>query len=131
MKEAAKRKALGNQAAAEADGDCVGSRASLELRQQMPHVALHRLLRQEEAMADLTVDETFGDQLKDFDLASGRLLLELPERSGERNDLGVALSSLGRHLVETLRVAYVSGQDLFALCSVHSAPRIGAVCPAL
>ena len=32
-------------------------------------------------MADLTVDETFGDQLKDFDLASGRLLLELAERS--------------------------------------------------
>jgi len=82
-------------------------------------------------MADLTVDETFGDQLKDFDLASGRLLLELPERSGERNDLGIALSPLGRHLVETLRVAYVSGQDLFALCSVHSSPPIGSACPAL
>jgi hypothetical protein len=24
-------------------------------------------------------------------------------------------------------VAYVSGQDLFALCSIHSAPRIGAL----
>jgi hypothetical protein len=122
---------LSNQAAAEADGDCMGSRASLELRQQMPDVALHRLLRQEEAMADLTVDESFGDQLKDFDLASGGLLLELPERSGERNYFGVALSSLRRHFVETLRVAYVSGQDLFALCSVHSSPPIGSLCPAL
>jgi hypothetical protein len=28
-------------------------------------------------------------------------------------------------------VAYVSGQDLFALCSIHSAPRIGAPCPSL
>jgi hypothetical protein len=24
-------------------------------------------------------------------------------------------------------VAYVSGQDLFALCSIHSSPRIGAL----
>jgi hypothetical protein len=77
-------------------------------------------------MADLAVDETLGDQLKHLDLAGGRLLLQLPEGSGERNDLGVALSSLGRHLVETPRVAYVSGQDFFALCSIHSAPRIGA-----
>jgi hypothetical protein len=78
-------------------------------------------------MADLAVHETLRDQLKNLDLTSGGLLLQLPERSCERNDLGVALSSLGRHLVETPRVAYVSGQDLFALCSIHSAPRIGAL----
>ena len=82
-------------------------------------------------MADLTVDESFGNQLKDLDLPGSRLLLELPERSCERNDLGVALSTLCRHLVETPRVAYVSGQDLFALCSIHSAPRIGAPSPRL
>jgi len=82
-------------------------------------------------MADLTVDETFGNQLKDLDLAGGRLLLELPQWSGERDDFGVALSALGRHFVETPRVAYVSGQDLFALCSIHSSPRIGAPTPSL
>jgi len=82
-------------------------------------------------MADLAVHETLRDQLKNLDLTSGRLLLELPERSCERNDLGVTLSSLGRHLVETPRVAYVSGQDLFALCSIHSAPRIGALSASL
>ena len=122
---------LGNQAAAEADGDCVGSRASLELRQEMPHVAFHSLFREEEAVADLAVDETFADQLKDLDLPGGRLLLELPEGSRERDDLGVALSPLCRNLVETTRVAHVSGQDLFALCSIHSSPRIGAPTPPL
>jgi hypothetical protein len=91
----------------------------------MPHVALHRLLREEEAMADLTVDETFGDQLKDLDLACGRLLLELTERSGERNDLCIALSALRSHLVEPTRMAHVSGQDLSALRSIHDAPPIG------
>jgi len=89
-------------------------------------VALHRLLRQEEAMADLAVDEAFRDQLENFDLARGRLLLELPERSGERDHFGVPLAPLGGHLVEATRVVHVSGQDLFALCGVHSSPRIGA-----
>ncbi len=117
---------LGNQAAAEADGDCMGTRARLQLRQEVPHVALHSLFRQEEAVADLAVDETFRDQLEDLDLPRGRLLLELPERSSERDHLGVALAPLGGHLVETTRVVHVSRQDLFALCSVHSDPRIGA-----
>jgi hypothetical protein len=94
-------------------------------------VALHRLLREEEAMADLAVDEALRDQLEDFDLTSGRLLLELPERSGERNHIGVALAPLGGHLIEATGMAHVSGQDLFALGSVHSLPRIGAPSPLL
>ena len=94
-------------------------------------MAFHRLFRQEEAMADLAVDETFRNQLKDLDLLGSRLLLELPEGSRERDDLGVALSALCRDLVETTRVAYISGQDLFALCSIHSSPRIGAPTPPL
>jgi len=87
-------------------------------------MALHRLLREEEAMADLAVDEALRDQLEDFDLTSRRLLLELPERSCERDHLGIALAALGGHLVEATGVAYVPGQDFFALGGVH-APRIG------
>ena len=78
-------------------------------------------------MADLAVDETFRDQLEDLDFPRGRLLLELPERSGERNDLCVALAPLSGHLVEATRMAHVSRQDFFALCSVHSDSRIGAL----
>ena len=48
------------------------ARASLELGEQVPYVGLHGLFRQEEAVADVTIDETFGDQLEDF---------ESPERS--------------------------------------------------
>ncbi len=38
---------------------------------------LDRLLREEELLADLPVDETVGDELEDLDLARRRLLLEL------------------------------------------------------
>ena len=43
----------------------------------MSHVGLHSLFRKEEAVADLPVDEALRDQLEDFDLPGGRLLLEL------------------------------------------------------
>ena len=45
---------------------------------------LHRLLRQEEPVADLAIDEALKDQLEDFDLPGGRLLIELLEGSRER-----------------------------------------------
>ena len=76
-------------------------------------------------MADLAVDQALRDQLENFDLTRRRLLLELPEGSGERNHLGVALASLRSHLVEATRVVHVPGQDLFALCSVHRYRDIG------
>ena len=45
---------------------------------------LHRLLRKEEPVADLAIDEALKDQLEDFDLPGGRLLIELLEGSRER-----------------------------------------------
>jgi hypothetical protein len=64
--------------------------------------------------------------LKDLDLAGSRLLLELAERAGEGDDLGLlaALPARG-NLVEAPRVADVAAQDLLALSSVH-AGAIGA-----
>ena len=82
-------------AAAEANGDGVGSRARLQLRQQVPDMRLHGFLREEEPVADLAVRESVRDELKHLDLTRGRLLLELAERSGERDDLGVARSRVG------------------------------------
>lgn len=76
-------------------------------------------------MADLPVDEALRDQLEDFDLPGGRLLLELLERSRERDDLAGAARRppLGDGL-EAPRVVHVPTEDLFALSSVHD-PRIG------
>ena len=38
----------------------------------MADVRLHGLFREEEPLADLSVDETVRDELEDFDLARGR-----------------------------------------------------------
>jgi hypothetical protein len=114
----------GDQAASEAHCYRVGARAGLQLRKQVTHVGLDGLLGEEEPHADLAVDEAVRDQLKDFDLAGRRLLLQLLERAGERNDLGAAAASL-RHRVEAATVAHVSGQDFFALGSVHANRGIG------
>src|ERR687895_1702456 len=102
---------------------CAG--ACLQFGQQVPHVGLHRLLREEESVTDLSVDEALGDQLEDFDLTGGRLLLELLEGSRERDDLACTArrSPLG-HSLEAPRVVHVATEDLFALSSVHD-PRIG------
>src|ERR1700693_908096 len=116
---------LGNQVAAEADCYRMGTRPRLQLGEEVSHVRLHRLLTQEEAMADLAVHQGLRDQLQHFDLTGRRLLFELPQGGCERNHLRVALTALRSHLVETTRMVYVAGQDFFALCSVHDPPGIG------
>ena len=118
-----KSESSADDAAAEADGNSVGPRAGLELRQEMPDVALDRLLGEEEPLTDLAVHEAVRDQLKNFDLPGGRLLLELLERSRERDDLTGAARRppLGDGL-EAPRVVHVARQDLFPLGSVHDPP---------
>ena len=119
---------LRNEPTPEANGYGVGSAARLKLREQVPHVRLDRLLREEESLTDLAVDQPVGDELEDLDLARRRLLLELPEcrRRGERDDgsrpLGVPARS---SRLEATAVVAVSVQDLPTLRGVH-AMRIGA-----
>src|SRR5215475_5575945 len=111
---------LGDQAAAETDGHRMGARAGLELCQQVPHVGFHSLLGEEETLADLPVDEPVRDELEHLELAACRLLLELLERAGERNDLAAAVASaLLCDFLEAARVIAVAVQDLVALGSVH------------
>jgi hypothetical protein len=81
-------------------------------------VRFHRLLREEEAVADLAVDEPVGDQLENLDLARSWLLLQLLERAGERNDLGSTRATLGDR-IEPSAVIDVAGENLLALSSVH------------
>jgi len=111
---------LADDAAAEADGDGMGARARLELREQVADVRFHGLLRKEEPDADLAVDQPVGNQLEHLDLAHRGLLLELPERALEGNHLGArARAAAGGDLLEPARVVGVAVQDLLALCGVH------------
>ena len=99
----------------------------------MANVRLDRLLREEEALADLTIDESVGDELQDFDFARGRFLLELAEkgrrREGEHGAGGLRVPTCGSRLEATAVIA-IPIQDLSPLCGVH-AMRIGGAGMAL
>src|SRR4051794_17808153 len=98
----------------------MGAGARLELREDVADVRLDRLLGQEQPLADLAVHEAVGDELEHLDLPHRRLLLQLPKRALERDDLcGCAVPSPGRDRVEAARMAGVAVEDLFALCCVH------------
>src|SRR5690348_2482084 len=104
----------------------MGAGARLELREDVADVRLHRLLREEEPLADLAVHEAVGDQLEHLDLPHRRLLLELAERALERNHLGGAAAAPPRRdRFEAARVGGVAVEDLLAFCGVHG-PNIGA-----
>jgi hypothetical protein len=115
---------LADEAAAVADGDRMRPAAGLQLREQVADVRLDGLLREEEALADLSVDEAVGHELEHLDLAQRRLLLELSHRRSERDHLGAAVRAPGRGRLETAAVVQVPAHDLFALSSVH-VPYIG------
>ncbi len=85
----------------------------------MADVRLDRLLREEEARADLAIHEAVGDELKHLELAGRGLLLD-PKRRAERNDLtaGRTGPALG-DLLETFRVVDITTQDFPSLSSVH------------
>jgi hypothetical protein len=85
----------------------------------VPDVALDRLLRQEEAIADFPVDQAFRDELKNLDLAGRGRLLESRRTRVELDDLGHCRPAR-RDRVEALGVLPVTGKDFVALCSVHT-----------
>jgi hypothetical protein len=116
---------LGDQTAAEADCHCVRAASGLELGEQVANVGLDRLLREEEALADLAVDETVGDELEHLDLAHGRLLLELARRRLERDHLGALVAPVPArgYLVEATRVVQVPAKDVLALGRIHAQVR--------
>src|SRR3954451_11215983 len=92
----------------------------------MPNVGLHGLLRQEQFLADLSVDEAVGDQLQHLDLARCGLLLQLAKRVLKRDHVRAAGTSTPRcNFLEAARVRQITAEDLLALSSIH-APSIGA-----
>src|SRR4051794_23456933 len=93
----------------------------------MPDVRLDRLLREEQPLADLAVDETIGDELEHLDLARRRLLRQLTQRRRVERDHGAGAARAapcGRGL-EPPAVVAVAAENFFALCSIH-AVSIGA-----
>jgi hypothetical protein len=104
----------------------------LKLREQVADVGLHGLFREEEPFADLTIDEPVRDELKHFDLASGRVLTDLAGRGRrERDDRSAAARAASRRSrLEAAAVISVSVEDLLALGRVHGSG-IGAGATAL
>ena len=95
----------------------------------MADVRLDRLLREEEPLTDLPVDEAVGNQLEDLDLARRRLLLELTEsrRRSERDHGPRPLRVPARRSrLESAAVVAVTVQDLLTLSGVHGM-RIGVL----
>src|SRR5258708_24893961 len=70
---------LADDSAAETNRHGMGAGARLELREEVPHVRLHRLLGQEQPNADLPVHDAVRDQLQHLDLAHPPPLLQLAE----------------------------------------------------
>ena len=90
-------------------------------------MGLHRLLGEEEPLADLSIDETICDELKHLDLASRRILSDFTSRGRrEGNDRAAAAraATCGSGL-EPAAVVPISVEDLLALSGVHEF-RIGA-----
>src|SRR5918992_137895 len=77
-----------------AEGDCDGMSPGvcLELGEDVPDVALHRLLADEEPGGDVGVRHAVSEQLQDLALALGQHLLPLArEESGHEGGVHVAL----------------------------------------
>ena len=111
----------GNEPTPEAHSYGVGSTARLQLRQEVADVRLHRLLRQEELLADLAVDEPVRDELQHFQLARGRLLLELAQRRSCERDhrAGASRRAPSSSRLEPAAVVAIAVEDLLTLSGVH------------
>jgi hypothetical protein len=93
----------------------------------MADMGLHRLLGEEEPLADLSIDETVCDELKHLDLASRRILSDFAGRGRrERNDrAATARAATCSSGLEPAAMVSISVEDLLALSGVHEF-RIGA-----
>jgi hypothetical protein len=117
---------LCNEPTPEADRYGVGSASRLKLREQVPDVGLDRLLREEETLADLPVDESVRHELKNLDLPRCRLLADLASRGRREGDhRAVPARTAARSCrLEAAAVVAIPVQDLLALSGIH-APGIG------
>jgi len=111
----------GNEPTPEAHGYGVGSATRLQLREEVADVRLHRLLRQEELVPDLAVDEPVCDELQHLQLARGRLLLELTQHWSCKRDhrAGTTRRATSSSRLEPAAVVAIAVEDLLTLSGVH------------
>jgi hypothetical protein len=83
-------------------------------------MALDRLLREVEAVADLPVHKTFGHELQNFDLARRREVLRLwgGRTGGKLHEVRSRVAS-SRQRLKTAGVLAIAGQDFLTLSCVH------------
>ena len=112
---------LGNEPTPEAHGDGVGSAARLQLGEEVSDVRLDRLLRQEQPLSDLAIDESVGDQLQNLEFPCRGLLFELAQSRRCERDHGAGTTRVPTRggCLEPAAVIAVPVQDLFTLSGVH------------
>src|SRR6266536_4918592 len=91
------RRRLVDDCLSESDGDSMRTGIRLQLREDMPYVALHRLLADEPLAGDVRVGHAVGQELEDLPLAGREHVLALlgEERGHERGvDVAVAACDL-------------------------------------
>lgn len=88
----------------------------------MADVGFDRLLREEEALTDLSIHQSVCDKLKNLDLARGGILADLTRGSGrERDDRAVPVRAAPcRSRLEAATVVAVAVEDLLTLSGVHA-----------
>ena len=83
-------------------------------------MALDRLLREVEAVADFAVHKTFRHELQNLDLTGRREMLRLRAgRAGRKLHHVGGRGPASCHRLETTGMLAIPGQDLLALSCVH------------
>src|ERR671919_2193786 len=70
----------------------------LELGEDVPHVALHRLLADEQLRGDVRVRHAVGEQLEDLALAAGEHVVLVTSGEERRHERRVDIAFAGRDL---------------------------------
>jgi hypothetical protein len=107
---------LGQKPTLEADRDGMGPRLGVQLPKHVAHMALDRLLGEEEALPNLTVRQAGRDQLQDLDLTRCRFELS-NEREGD--DLRTPRPGARCCSLEPAQVVAVLAEDAFPLSGIH------------
>src|SRR4051812_41098571 len=89
-----------NDRLAERDCDRVRARVGLELREDVPHVALHRLLADEELRRDVRIRHAVGEQLQDLALAAGEHVVLVTAGEERRHERRVDVALAGGDLLD-------------------------------
>lgn len=88
----------------------------------MADVALDCLFGQVEPVANLAVDQPFGDELENLDLSRGRCVLRLGRGGSDREVEQVGgWRAARRDSLEALSVLAVAHKNFVSLCGVHEA----------